>query len=107
MKSRACRLLFMRYSSPPAPEALACDLGALDQRVELRPDDALWHVERAHRTRKAAVDAGDDVFATDDAGEALDAVGDQLRVLHGGVRLRHDTGDQYGVRRQLDVLPQP
>ena len=62
---------------------------------------------RAGEGREAAVGAGDDVLASDGAGESADAIGHQLGVLDEDGRLRDRAGNQDGSFRELHVLPHP
>src|SRR5215471_17035580 len=61
---------------PLAPQFLAGECRAFGQRLKLRPGDL-----RMNTAAKAAIRAGDDVFAADDLGVAHDAIGDDLRML--------------------------
>ena len=58
------------------PERLRCQLRPLRQRLKLGPRNL-----RMDATSEAAVAAGNDVLAPDHIGEALDAIGDQFRML--------------------------
>src|SRR6476619_6528388 len=57
------------------------------------------------RGAKAAVSSGDHPFASHHAGEALDALRDQLRMLDEVHAVRNHAWDQKPVVRQFDLLP--
>ena len=54
---------------------------------------------------KAAIRAGNYIFATDNRGIAKDAIGNQLRMLDEVGRMTHDTRHQDLAGRHLDRLP--
>ena len=54
---------------------------------------------------KAAIRAGNYIFATDNRGIAKDAISDQLRMLDEVGRMTYDTRHQYLAGRHLDRLP--
>src|SRR5688572_13652616 len=79
---------FMAGLSRAAPELASGQPGPLGQGRELQPGHArVGVVEPDAGGGEAAVGAGDDVLTPHEAGEADDALGDQLGVLHqvGGV----------------------
>src|SRR5438128_2705768 len=73
---------------------------AFAQGLQLRPRDL-----RMRAAAEAAVAAGDDVFAADALGEALDALGYDLRVLDYVGGMRHDARDEYLPLRQANAVP--
>src|SRR5881409_376667 len=81
-----CCLLVMGVSlamSPSSrPQPPRGEVGALAQRAQLRPDDALLDQLRARERTEAAVDAGDDARAIADRFDGgHDAVSHDLRML--------------------------
>src|SRR5258708_34825872 len=97
----------MATSMALPPQLPAREPRAFHQRLELRPHDA--GVDPAvHRTLgEAAVGAGDDVLAADQAGEPHDPVAHQFGVLDGVGGMADDARPQYFAGRQLDLLPYP
>ena len=79
-------------SGRSAPEPAAGDPRALDQRAQLRPGDLGVNLVAGARRAEAAIGAGDHPFAPDHAGEALDALRDQLRMLDQMDAVRHHAG---------------
>ena len=63
------------------------------------------HLVAGARGAEAAVGAGDDALAPDHAGEALDALRHQLRMLDQVDAMRHHAGHQDLVVGQLHLLP--
>ncbi len=57
--------------------------------------------------RKTAIRPGNDPFPPDYAGEPLDPLRDELRVLHLVDAMRHDAGNQDLVIGQLELVPDP
>src|SRR3972149_1806722 len=84
-----------------APQLLRRDAGALRHRRELRPDD----LRVADAAAEAAVRAGDDVLAADDAGGAPGPLGAELRWLEEAAVVPADAGHGPLAGRQFDVLP--
>ena len=68
-------------------QAVRGQLGTISQRLELRRRDL-----RVDATAQTAVSGGDDAFTTYELGEALNPLGDQLRVFHHVGRVRHPPG---------------
>src|SRR5215510_15297944 len=87
------------------PQPLRGELGALDQRGELRPGDVRVDIIAGGGRRKTAVVAGDDVLAADDACKALDALRDQLGVLDLIDAVRDHARNKDLAGRQLDLPP--
>src|SRR5262249_38610864 len=81
------------------------DARALDQRAELRPDDAFVNFLAAGEGAESAIGAGDDVLAPDDPRKAHDALGHQLRMLDEYARLRNGPRDENHAIGKSDVLP--
>src|SRR5262245_4155071 len=75
------------------PEPPGGEAGSLGEGGELEPRHARVRVIEPHgRGGEPAVGAGDDVLAADEAGESLDPLGDQLRVLDEVGGVADDTG---------------
>src|SRR6266545_4712426 len=79
--------------------------GAFRQRLELGPDDFSFLTGCGRALRETAVRAGNDVLRTYEAGVALDALGDQLRVLDVRDRVADHAWKQDLALGQLGVLP--
>src|SRR6185369_10302339 len=89
----------------PSPQRVGGEPRALDQRAQLVPDDVGVDLDPTGEGAEAAVAARDDVLTTDHVGVALDALGDQVRMLDevgGGV---DDAGDEDLAGREVDALP--
>src|SRR5262245_16941107 len=72
---------FLRLHGP-TPQPRAGDRGALAERAQLGPDDALGHHRlAAHCRSEAAIDAGDQALAVHERGVAADALRHQPRML--------------------------
>src|SRR5262245_43595043 len=97
-----------KTASCSRPQLLARDPRAVDERLELRPDDARVHFLRAGKRGEAAIGACDHVLAPHDLGVTPDPLRNQLRMLdqHGGVA--DDAGNErlaLGELRRLPYLP--
>src|SRR5262249_41381376 len=67
--------------SGAAPQPLCGEPRSVGQRLQLRPGDiGMYFVPEAGRCKAAGI-GRDDAFTSDDPGESLDALGDQLGVL--------------------------
>src|SRR6516165_5391905 len=76
------------------PKLSAGNARAIDQRRELGPGDVGMHFVARARCAEAAIGAGDDALAADDAGEAQDALRHQFRMLDEMNAVRHHAGDE-------------
>src|SRR5207248_6113310 len=82
------------------------DAGAFGHGLELGPHDLGVDLGVVRRLgRKAAIGARYDVLAADDAGEAGQALGYQLGVLHDVATVRNRAWQEELFGRELDPLP--
>src|SRR6266851_7872641 len=84
LKSRLLTIFCLSSSGTPSdcsPEFLRSEPRALDQGLEFGPGYARCDGAGAGEGIEAAVRAGNDVFATDDAGETYNTLRDDLRVF--------------------------
>src|SRR4030095_10092128 len=81
-------------------ERIGCELGALDERTQLRPRDL-----RMGAAAEAAVGARDDALAAHALREAPDALRDELRVLDHIGRMGDHARDEDLSFRQLHLVP--
>src|SRR5262249_40876706 len=91
--------------SASAPQLLAGDFRALNERLEFRPDDARMHLLRAGEGGEAAIGTGDDVLAPHHFGIAADSLGDQLGMFDQNRRMADHAGNERLARRQFGALP--
>src|SRR2546426_5773625 len=92
MPPRDCQL-----SAPELPRRQHRPLG---ERFELRPRDLM-----VHAATEPAVGRCDDALLSHETGEALDALGHQLRMLDHVGGVTHDARQDELAVRELDVLP--
>src|SRR5919204_6254775 len=93
----------LAISSSSRPQPPRGEVGALAQRAQLRPHDALLDQLRARERAEAAVDARDDARAiADRLGGGHDAIRDRLGMLDDGGRRIHDAGhEQHPVGQRM------
>src|SRR6185437_17030805 len=75
------------------PQAPRGNRGAFDERGQLGPGDCRIDGRGGRARREAAIDAGDDVLAPDEARITLDALRDELGMLDEVRRAVNDSGD--------------
>src|SRR5689334_17743514 len=78
---------------------------AIDEGLELRPDDAFVDLVVAGKARKAAVGTGDYALLPEYIDPALQTLRDDLRMLHHHVRLRDHAGDHHDIVGQPCIAP--
>ena len=91
---------FLAQDGCPGPQALGRQACTLTERLELRGCNL-----RVDTSAQAAVGGGNNVFAAHQVREALDAVGNQLRVLHDVGGVGDDAGDQDLALGRRTVFP--
>ena len=95
-----------RLGQPPSPpQALGGEPRSLDERLELGPHHRGVLALEQGPLGEAAVGAGDDALAADEAGEVHEALGHGLGVLDHGRGVGDDAGDEHLALGQADVLP--
>src|SRR6266849_1671218 len=95
----------LRGHSRGGPELASGEPGPLRQGGELQPyRRRVDVVEPGARRGKATIGAGDDVLPSHDPGEANDALGDQLGVLHQVGGVADHARDQDHTGRWLELL---
>ena len=77
-----------------APQFLRGQARSFRQCRQLGPDDARMDLAGSRKAGEAAIGAGNDVFAADDAGEPRDPLGDRLRMFDEVGGMGDDAGDQ-------------
>src|SRR5690606_25211406 len=92
---------YRRAARCSAEQSGGGDARPLGERLDLRPGDL-----RVHPSAEPAVGRGDDVVGADDRGEGLDAVGDELGMLHDVGRVPPDARDHLLACGQLHLAPQ-
>src|SRR2546421_4865077 len=101
------RLLRHRHGTEgSAPQPAGGELRSLDQGPELQVRDVRLHRTEAGESTEAAVRPGHDPLTPHDAGEALDAFGDQLPMLDVVPGRRQHARDQDLVVRHVRFLEQ-
>src|SRR5271169_5319547 len=83
-----------------APKLTACQSRPLRQRLELCPCD-----HRMHAAAEAAIGRGDHPFPADALGEAQNALGDELGMLHHVGGVADNAGKNDFAVGKLDVPP--
>src|SRR5882672_3618259 len=103
--NRSGRTPARRCDSRRCPELASGEPGTLRQGGELQPyRRRVDVVESGARGGEATIGAGDDVLPSHDPGEADDALGDQLGVLHQVGGVADHARDQDHPGRRLPLL---
>src|SRR5580704_14338095 len=100
------KLAFTDYTYSGLPKLLGREPRAFRHGPKLGPDHSRMNLGLIRRLRReTTVDAGNHILAPHQPGEAHDALGDQLRMLHNVAGMSDHARDNHLAIRQLHAFP--